>query len=231
MDGYEGRDRLAAQTVVTSHSMSSSAKSLLVAPLRSLLRATAGARESVRRLHAHASLAADLRFPLPTSVVVLGRSSVYGSRAIRFGEDTLLYPDIHLETQDPATISLGNGVVLSRGVHLVAMVGITIGPGTMIGEYASIRDSNHQRLAGVPMRLAGHRGNPIRIGSEVWIGRAAVVLGGVTIGDGATIGANAVVTRDVPAGVTVAGVPAVPIRSQSSVQANKSGDRSSIDRG
>ena len=65
------------------------------------------------------------------------------------------------------------------------------------------------------MRLAGHRGGPIVIGSEVWIGRGAIVIGGITIGDGATIAANAVVTRDVPAGLTVAGVPAVPIRSRS----------------
>ena len=194
--------------------MASYTKSFLVAPLRSLLRATAQARESLRRLHAHASLAADLALPLPASVVVLGRAIVYGSRAVQFGEDALLYPYLHLETQSPATIVIGDGVVISRGVHLVAMSGITIGSGTMIGEYASIRDSNHCRLPGVPMRHAGYRGGPIVIGKEVWIGRGSIVIGGITIGDGATIGANAVVTHDVPAGATVAGVPAVPIRSR-----------------
>ena len=191
------------------------AKSAFVAPLRFLLGATAGVRESARRLYAHASLAADIDLPLPASVVVLGKAFVYGSRAIRIGENGLLYPDLHLETQAPATLFIGDGVVLSRGVHLVAMAGITIGSGTMIGEYASVRDSNHQRLPGVPMRLAGHCGGPIVIGSEVWIGRGAIVIGGITIGDGATVAANAVVTRDVPAGMTVAGVPAVPIQSRS----------------
>ncbi len=190
----------------------SAAKNLLVGPLKILLRTVAGLEENVRRICAHARLASDLRVPLPLSVVVLGRAWVYGTGAIRFGEDTLLYPDLHLETQGEAGITLGKSVVLSRGVHLVAMAGIHIGAGAMIGEYTSIRDANHRRQPGQPIRDAGHTAKPIVIGAEVWIGRGATVLGGVTIGDGATVGANAVVTRDVAPGATVVGVPAVEIQ-------------------
>jgi acetyltransferase-like isoleucine patch superfamily enzyme len=169
----------------------------------------------MRRLYAHASLAADTIFEFPPSTVVLGCPNVYGTRALYFGKDVLLYPGLHLETHELATISIGDGVVLSRGVHIVAMAGITIGRGTMIGEYTSVRDANHHREPGIPVRYAGFQASPIIIGSEVWIGRGVIILGGVTIGDGATIGANAVVNRDVPAGVTVAGVPASPIRTRS----------------
>ena len=176
-----------------------------------LLRSTAGLQENIRRVWAHASLGAKLRVPLPSSVVVLGTNWVYGTGAVQFGENTLLYPGLHLETQGQAVITLGRGVVLSRGVHLVAMAGIRIGDGAMIGEYTSIRDANHVRAPGLPMRDAGHIAKPIVIGAEVWIGRGAIVLGGVTIGAGATVGANAVVTRDVAAGATVVGVPAVAI--------------------
>lgn len=54
----------------------------------------------------------------------------------------------------------------------------------------------------------------IIVGNDVWIGYEAVVLAGVTIGDGAVIGARAVVTRDVPPYTIVGGVPARPIRTR-----------------
>ena len=52
----------------------------------------------------------------------------------------------------------------------------------------------------------------IVVGNDVWIGYEAVILSGVTIGDGAVIGARAVVTKDVPPYTIVGGVPARPIR-------------------
>jgi maltose O-acetyltransferase len=51
-------------------------------------------------------------------------------------------------------------------------------------------------------------GRPIRIGADAWIGGGAILLPGVSIGEGAIVAAGAVVTRDVPAGTTVAGNPA-----------------------
>lgn len=54
----------------------------------------------------------------------------------------------------------------------------------------------------------------IVIGNDVWIGFEAVILGGVTVGDGAVIGARAVVTKDVPPYTIVGGVPAKPIRKR-----------------
>lgn len=54
----------------------------------------------------------------------------------------------------------------------------------------------------------------IVVGNDVWIGYEAVILAGVTIGDGAIIGARAVVTKDVPPYTIVGGVPAKPIRKR-----------------
>lgn len=52
------------------------------------------------------------------------------------------------------------------------------------------------------------------VGNDVWIGYEAVILAGVTIGDGAIVGARAVVTKDVPPYTIVGGIPAKPIRKR-----------------
>jgi acetyltransferase-like isoleucine patch superfamily enzyme len=186
-------------------------KAVLSTLLSGLLRRTASLRGGAERVYAHALLAASLQERLPASVIVLGRVSIHGSGRIHIGENVLLYPDIHLETQGNARIELGDSLVISRGTHIVAMAGVYIGKGSMIGEYTSIRDANHTRDGDRPIRESGYSAKPIRIGQEVWLGRGVTVLGGVQIGDKATVGANAVVTRDVQAGVTVVGIPATPI--------------------
>ena len=62
--------------------------------------------------------------------------------------------------------------------------------------------------------LAWDQKGDIIIGNDVWIGYEAVILPGVTIGDGAVIGCRAVVTKDVPPYTIVGGVPAKPIRKR-----------------
>ena len=92
---------------------------------------------------------------------------------------------------------IGRGFVLSHGS------GTVIGGGVVMGECCVV----HQ---GVTMGLrhrAGERGQP-RLGSRVLVGANAVLLGGVTVGDEARIGAAAVVLTDVPPGWTAVGNPA-----------------------
>lgn len=64
-----------------------------------------------------------------------------------------------------------------------------------------------------PVEAWDNKGD-IVIGNDVWIGYEAVILAGVTVGDGAVIGARAVVTKDVPPYTIVGGVPAHPIRKR-----------------
>jgi acetyltransferase-like isoleucine patch superfamily enzyme len=165
------------------------------------------------RLWAYTRLAAGLGEAPHPSVVVQGPVALHGTRRVTLGQRLYIYPGQVWETREAGQIHLGDGVVLSQGVHLVAYAGLRIGAGSMVGEYASLRDANHRRGRGA-LRDSGHDAAPIVIGRGVWIGRGAAVLAGVTIGDGAVVAANAVVTRDVPAGALVGGVPARALTSR-----------------
>jgi acetyltransferase-like isoleucine patch superfamily enzyme len=185
-------------------------KRALSGALRHVARAWRAVGPPLCRLWSHADLSAGLRAAVDPSVVVQGRVELRGTRRIEVGRRLFVYPGQYWETQAGGSLHIGDGVVLSRGVHLVAFAGIHIGAGSMIGEYASVRDANH-RVGEAPLRDSGHDAAPVHIGRSVWIGRGAAVLAGVRIGDGAVVAANAVVTRDVPAGAVVGGVPARPL--------------------
>ena len=168
--------------------------------------------DPLRRAWAHARLAEKIRLPLDPSVVILDVPEVHGTGCIACGRDLYLYRELYLETQGEGEIVIGNDVVISRGVHIVSFARVSIGAGSMIGEYTSIRDASHRFGQRQALRTSGYNAAPITIGRNVWIGRGVTVLPGVTIGDGAVIGANAVVTHDVRAGAVMAGVPAKPLR-------------------
>jgi len=100
------------------------------------------------------------------------------------------------------------GVSSSR---IIAFSAITIGENSLIGAGCLICDSDmHEVPLGSdhPVRVA-----PIHIGDHVFIGAGCVILKGVTIGDGAVIGASSVVHRDIPPGVLATGNPAKVIRN------------------
>jgi len=179
-------------------------------PLTLLLRGWYRLATPLHRLWAYACLAAKLPNRLDDSVVVQGCPDIQGTKQMSLGRNVLLYRELYLETQAAGEIVIEDDVVISRGVHLVAFTQIRIGAGSMLGEYSSLRDANHQFPAApnTLLRDSGHDSVAIILGKNVWIGRGAVVLAGVTIGDNAVIAANAVVTKPVPANVVVAGVPA-----------------------
>ena len=99
----------------------------------------------------------------------------------------------------PTNLRLGKGVVLKHNG-----LGVVIHPDAIIGE-------NTQIYQNVSIAGRNNRGTPI-IGKNVFIGCGACILGGVKIGDNASIGANAVVLDDIPANAVVVGVPGKVIK-------------------
>jgi maltose O-acetyltransferase len=108
-------------------------------------------------------------------------------------------------------LRVGARVSINAFVHIWALGGVTIGDDTLIASHVAITSLTHDPRA--KLFSASTQARPIVIGRNVWIGTHAVILPGVTIGDGAIIGAGAVVTRDVAPRTTVVGVPAVPVKT------------------
>ncbi|WP_269928684.1 DapH/DapD/GlmU-related protein [Kocuria massiliensis] len=108
-----------------------------------------------------------------------------------------------------ANISLGERVFVNTGCTIQDQGGVVVGDDTLIGHNVLIATLNHDMDPAY--RADMHPGRVI-IGTRVWIGSAARIMPGVSIGDGAVVAAGALVTQDVPARTVVAGVPAKPLR-------------------
>ncbi len=109
---------------------------------------------------------------------------------------------------DGAELIIGDEVYVNKGVTIGVRERVEIGDNTRLGDYACIFDSNFHEIA--PGELVHNA--PVVIGRNVWLGRMAIILPGVTIGDHAVVAAGAVVTKDVPARSVVAGMPAKVVR-------------------
>ena len=109
-------------------------------------------------------------------------------------------------------IAVGKGVFINACCCFQEQGGISIGDGTLIGHRVVIATINHGLR---PEERMDHHIAPVRVGRNVWIGSGSILLPGVTIGDGATVAAGAVATKDVPEGAVVGGVPAKILRQPS----------------
>ncbi|MEM7568727.1 MAG: acyltransferase [Pseudomonadota bacterium] len=149
----------------------------------------------------HIVIGRNVRFLGPIRATHLAKAHV------RVG-DACLFSSAQITALPGARLDIGPRCSFNAGLVLAAREHISIGEDAMVGEYTSIRDFTHDHGAAAGAKHGGYRGGPTTIGARVWLGRGVCVMPGVTIGAGAVVGANAVVTRDVPAGAIVGGVPA-----------------------
>lgn len=175
----------------------------------------------------------QLRKHLPLSVLTKFVNVIHRLRGVNLDVNTVVYLTANL-LRYPKNIFLGNGVIIKGGAHVcpcnhkaVIEIGdrttvgfhafmysssrISVGVDCMIAPFVYIVDSNHGIKKDAPMNQQPNDSKPIVIGDDVWIGANAVILPGVSIGNGAVVAAGSVVKNDIEPFHIVGGVPAKKI--------------------
>ncbi|MFJ2295566.1 acyltransferase [Streptomyces sp. NPDC087894] len=150
------------------------------------------------------------------------QGTVFGEPWIELGDHCIigeqvtltagLMPDLDLGSE--TVLTLGNGVVLGRGSHVIADTTVSIGSDTYCGPYVYITSTNHSYDdTHEPVGKQWPRMEPVEIGPGCWIGTGAVILPGARLGRNVVVAAGAVVRGEVPDHAVVAGAPAKVVRS------------------
>ena len=162
------------------------------------------------RIHAHfLRRRAFCRWPVHGNVL-----EAFDDGRLSVGEHTLFEPGVWLTAPDPARIVIGSGCFLNLGVMVASMELVEIGDHCMFANGCFVTDANHRfDDPDTPITWQGFTTKgPTRIGDNVWCGANVVVTSGVTIGRRSVIGANSVVTQDIPPFSIAAGAPAKVLR-------------------
>jgi acetyltransferase-like isoleucine patch superfamily enzyme len=134
---------------------------------------------------------------------------------LEIGPQAVLEPNVWLTAPGSARIRIGGGTFLNIGVMVAALELVEIGEHCMFANGCFVSDGSHRfddRHKPVPWQGFTTKG-PTRIGDNVWCGAHAVITSGVTVGERSVIGANSVVTTDIPPFSIAAGAPARVLRT------------------
>jgi acetyltransferase-like isoleucine patch superfamily enzyme len=145
------------------------------------------------------------RWPLHGNVLEAMRED-----RLRIGPHVLLEPGVWLTVPTPGRIEIGMGSFLNLGVMIAAAELVEIGEHCMFANGCFITDADHRfddPQQPVPWQGFTSKG-PTRVGANTWCGANVVITGGVTVGERCVIGANSVVTSDIPEFSIAAGSPA-----------------------
>lgn len=148
---------------------------------------------------------------------------IVGGEYIEIGDGFSAFSNLRMEAIDQyfhhsyqPFIQIGNNVSFGNDCHIGCVNEIIISDGVLLGSHILINDHSHGQTEFISDQRPAVRElvskGPIHIGKNVWICDGVCVLPGVTIGENSIIGANAVVTKNVPANCVVAGNPAKVIK-------------------
>ena len=155
------------------------------------------------------------------SLIMWKPTTIFNEQYISIGDDTLIGPGVALsagmvpgqECISKVVVSIGDRCLIGRGSGIVGHFSIEIGNDVWTGHHVYITDQNHgYEDVTQPISQQSQPERPVVIGDGSWLGHGAVVLPGVTIGKHVVIGANSVVTKDIPDFSVAVGSPARVIR-------------------
>jgi acetyltransferase-like isoleucine patch superfamily enzyme len=134
---------------------------------------------------------------------------------LEVGEGTLLEPNVWITCPGDARIRIGGGTFLNMGVMVAANELVEIGDHCMFANHCFVTDANHRfDDPDKPITWQGFSSKgPTRVGDNVWCGAGVVITSGVTVGERCVIGANSVVTQDIPPFSVAAGAPAKVLKT------------------
>ena len=132
----------------------------------------------------------------------------YLDSEIRIGDDVHISRDTVILAGVGKTI-INERVSIGAGSFIYGSSGVEIGKDSLLADHVRVMAGSHRyKDASKLIRLQGGYAKKTTIGLDVWLGSSAIVLGGVTVGDGAEVGAGAVVSKDIPGYSIAVGVPA-----------------------
>lgn len=163
------------------------------------------------------SLVRFILSPLPNYSGNRLRAWVFSLFGFRIGSGTVFWgtPTVTGPGDSYSRLTIGKDCWINIRVLLNLGASITIGDRVALGHEVMLMTETHA-MAGIYRRAGQLEAHPITIGTGAWLGTRCTVLPGVNIGEGAVVAAGAVVTKDVPPHVLVAGVPARVVRTLSS---------------
>jgi len=145
----------------------------------------------------------------------------FGEKWIWIGEDVLIAADVTLSAgmgpgQEMVTnpvVRIGDRCLIGRGTSIIGHLAIEIGDDVYTGMNVYITDQNHgYENLDLPIGKQLPNEQSVAIGKSSWIGSGAIILPGSKIGDHAVIGANSVLTGDIPSYSVAVGSPARVVR-------------------
>ena len=159
----------------------------------------------------HIRYGSSVKIGIINSIKGKFKIELFPQSSLQIGKFLMCAGPCYIKCTEEGQCKIGNNVFINHNCSITCVEEITIGDNSNIANNVVIVDHDHK--IGKSGVVDGLERSPVHIGKNVWIGANAVILRGISIGDGAVIAAGAVVNHDIPAYEIWGGVPVRKIKN------------------